>query len=112
MEVESHVDVTLKLIDQFFLPHQFLTHYCCLLVPLSLSPQASSVFLPCCCVHLSLSLSLSLSALVRLLSQLDETERAFDQFWARHQTKLTQCLQLRHFEHNYKEVSLRPWTAL
>lgn len=42
----------------------------------------------------------------RLLSQLDETERAFDEFWVRHQTKLEQCLQLRHFEHNYREVSL------
>lgn len=42
----------------------------------------------------------------RLLSQLDETERAFDEFWVRHQTKLQQCLQLRHFEHNYREVSL------
>uniref|UniRef100_A0A8C5A9L0 MCF.2 cell line derived transforming sequence like n=1 Tax=Gadus morhua TaxID=8049 RepID=A0A8C5A9L0_GADMO len=52
----------------------------------------------------------NLATVQRLLSQLDETERAFDQFWARHQTKLTQCLQLRHFEHNYKEVSLRPWT--
>lgn len=41
----------------------------------------------------------------RLLSQLDETERAFDEFWVRHQTKLEQCLQLRHFEHNYSEVS-------
>lgn len=41
----------------------------------------------------------------RLLSQLDETERAFDEFWVRHQTKLEQCLQLRHFEHNYREVS-------
>ncbi|KAK9537864.1 hypothetical protein VZT92_005439 [Zoarces viviparus] len=39
-----------------------------------------------------------------LLSQLDETETAFDEFWVRHQTKLEQCLQLRHFEHNYREV--------
>uniref|UniRef100_A0A8C5CFK3 MCF.2 cell line derived transforming sequence like n=1 Tax=Gadus morhua TaxID=8049 RepID=A0A8C5CFK3_GADMO len=46
----------------------------------------------------------NLATVQRLLSQLDETERAFDQFWARHQTKLTQCLQLRHFEHNYKEL--------
>uniref|UniRef100_A0AAQ5YX70 Mcf.2 cell line derived transforming sequence-like b n=1 Tax=Amphiprion ocellaris TaxID=80972 RepID=A0AAQ5YX70_AMPOC len=38
-----------------------------------------------------------------LLSQLDETERAFEEFWVRHQTKLEQCLQLRHFEHNYRE---------
>ncbi|XP_041858407.1 guanine nucleotide exchange factor DBS isoform X6 [Melanotaenia boesemani] len=46
----------------------------------------------------------NLATVQRLLSQLDETERAFDEFWVRHQTKLEQCLQLRHFEHNYKEV--------
>ncbi|TNN04370.1 hypothetical protein fugu_001399 [Takifugu bimaculatus] len=47
----------------------------------------------------------NLATVQRLLSQLDETERAFDEFWVRHQTKLEQCLQLRHFEHNYTEVS-------
>uniref|UniRef100_A0A671WN55 MCF.2 cell line derived transforming sequence like n=1 Tax=Sparus aurata TaxID=8175 RepID=A0A671WN55_SPAAU len=47
----------------------------------------------------------NLATVQRLLSQLDETERAFDEFWVRHQTKLEQCLQLRHFEHNYREVS-------
>uniref|UniRef100_A0A3B5ML54 MCF.2 cell line derived transforming sequence like n=1 Tax=Xiphophorus couchianus TaxID=32473 RepID=A0A3B5ML54_9TELE len=31
-------------------------------------------------------------------------KRAFEEFWVRHQTKLEQCLQLRHFEHNYREV--------
>ncbi|XP_029700939.1 guanine nucleotide exchange factor DBS-like isoform X2 [Takifugu rubripes] len=46
----------------------------------------------------------NLATVQRLLSQLDETERAFDEFWMRHQTKLEQCLQLRHFEHNYTEV--------
>ncbi|XP_078118349.1 guanine nucleotide exchange factor DBS isoform X6 [Sander vitreus] len=46
----------------------------------------------------------NLATVQRLLSQLDETERAFDEFWVRHQTKLEQCLQLRHFEHNYREV--------
>ncbi|XP_054471076.1 guanine nucleotide exchange factor DBS isoform X2 [Anoplopoma fimbria] len=46
----------------------------------------------------------NLATVRRLLSQLDETERAFDEFWVRHQTKLEQCLQLRHFEHNYREV--------
>ncbi|XP_077946310.1 guanine nucleotide exchange factor DBS isoform X7 [Gasterosteus aculeatus] len=46
----------------------------------------------------------NLATVQRLLSQLDETERAFDEFWVRHQTKLQQCLQLRHFEHNYREV--------
>ncbi|XP_033842591.1 guanine nucleotide exchange factor DBS isoform X4 [Periophthalmus magnuspinnatus] len=47
----------------------------------------------------------NLATVQRLLSQLDETERAFDEFWVRHQTKLDQCLQLCHFEHNYKEVN-------
>uniref|UniRef100_A0A3B4TUL2 MCF.2 cell line derived transforming sequence like n=1 Tax=Seriola dumerili TaxID=41447 RepID=A0A3B4TUL2_SERDU len=46
----------------------------------------------------------NLATVQRLLSQLDETERAFDEFWVRHHTKLEQCLQLRHFEHNYREV--------
>ncbi|XP_015238794.1 PREDICTED: guanine nucleotide exchange factor DBS-like isoform X6 [Cyprinodon variegatus] len=46
----------------------------------------------------------NLATVQRLLSQLDETERAFDEFWVRHQTKLEQCLQLRHFEQNYREV--------
>uniref|UniRef100_A0A665UY85 Mcf.2 cell line derived transforming sequence-like b n=1 Tax=Echeneis naucrates TaxID=173247 RepID=A0A665UY85_ECHNA len=57
-------------------------------------------------LHLCFLLSplLSLCSSVRLLSQLDETERAFDEFWVRHHTKLEQCLQLRHFEHNYREA--------
>ncbi|KAG7467417.1 hypothetical protein MATL_G00153490 [Megalops atlanticus] len=54
----------------------------------------------------------NLATVQRLLSQLDETEAAFDGFWERHQTKLEQCLQLRHFEHNYREVrtQLDLWT--
>ncbi|XP_019385184.1 PREDICTED: guanine nucleotide exchange factor DBS isoform X1 [Crocodylus porosus] len=40
----------------------------------------------------------------RLLAQLNETETAFDEFWAKHQQKLEQCLQLRHFEQNFREV--------
>ncbi|XP_072557039.1 guanine nucleotide exchange factor DBS-like isoform X2 [Paramormyrops kingsleyae] len=46
----------------------------------------------------------NLSTVQRLLSQLDETEAAFDEFWERHHTKLEQCLQLRHFEHKFQEV--------
>lgn len=42
---------------------------------------------------------------LRLLGQLDETETAFDDFWERHRTKLEQCLQLRHFEQHFREVS-------
>ncbi|XP_058526556.1 guanine nucleotide exchange factor DBS isoform X3 [Ochotona princeps] len=41
----------------------------------------------------------------RLLAQLNETEAAFDEFWARHQQKLQQCLQLRHFEQGFREVT-------
>ncbi|XP_037095052.1 guanine nucleotide exchange factor DBS-like isoform X2 [Syngnathus acus] len=48
----------------------------------------------------------NLATVQRLLSQLDETERAFDEFWAKHRAKLEQCLQLRHFEDDYKEVRL------
>lgn len=40
----------------------------------------------------------------RLLAQLDETENAFEQFWSKHHLKLEQCLQLRHFEQDFREV--------
>ncbi|XP_066562290.1 guanine nucleotide exchange factor DBS isoform X3 [Amia ocellicauda] len=46
----------------------------------------------------------NLATVQRLLSQLDETEMAFDEFWEKHHTKLQQCLQLRHFEHSFREV--------
>ncbi|XP_055733639.1 guanine nucleotide exchange factor DBS-like isoform X5 [Salvelinus fontinalis] len=46
----------------------------------------------------------NLATIQRLLSQLDETERACDEFWGTHQAKLEQCLQLRHFEHNFREM--------
>ncbi|XP_064418246.1 guanine nucleotide exchange factor DBS [Latimeria chalumnae] len=42
----------------------------------------------------------------RLLVQLDETENAFDQFWSKHHQKLEQCLQLRHFEQDFREIKL------
>uniref|UniRef100_A0AAQ5WYF3 Mcf.2 cell line derived transforming sequence-like a n=1 Tax=Amphiprion ocellaris TaxID=80972 RepID=A0AAQ5WYF3_AMPOC len=47
----------------------------------------------------------NLATVQRLLGQLDETETAFDDFWERHRTKLEQCLQLRHFEQHFREVS-------
>lgn len=43
----------------------------------------------------------------RLLAQLDETENAFEQFWCKHHLKLEQCLQLRHFEQDFREVYLQ-----
>ncbi|RXM32940.1 putative guanine nucleotide exchange factor MCF2L2 [Acipenser ruthenus] len=42
----------------------------------------------------------------RLLAQLDETENAFEQFWSKHHLKLEQCLQLRHFEQDFREIKL------
>lgn len=44
------------------------------------------------------------NACSRLLAQLDETENAFEQFWCKHHLKLEQCLQLRHFEEDFREV--------
>ncbi|XP_075708640.1 guanine nucleotide exchange factor DBS isoform X2 [Rhinoderma darwinii] len=40
----------------------------------------------------------------RLIIQLNETETAFDEFWTKHQLKLEQCLQLRHFETKFREI--------
>ncbi|KAM3934257.1 guanine nucleotide exchange factor DBS [Leptodactylus fuscus] len=40
----------------------------------------------------------------RLNIQLNETETAFDEFWTKHQLKLEQCLQLRHFETKFREI--------
>ncbi|XP_044055547.1 guanine nucleotide exchange factor DBS isoform X3 [Siniperca chuatsi] len=42
----------------------------------------------------------------RLLAQLNETENAFEQFWCKHHLKLEQCLQLRHFEQDFREVKV------
>ncbi|XP_048397628.2 guanine nucleotide exchange factor DBS isoform X5 [Stegostoma tigrinum] len=46
----------------------------------------------------------NMATVERLLMQLDETENAFDQFWSRHHLKLEQCLQLRDFEQDFREV--------
>jgi len=40
----------------------------------------------------------------RLLLQLDETAGNFDAFWTSHRHRLEQCLQLRHFEEQFKQV--------
>ncbi|KFO98411.1 Guanine nucleotide exchange factor DBS, partial [Calypte anna] len=47
----------------------------------------------------------------RLLAQLHETESAFDEFWIKHQLKLEQCLRLRNFEQNFREVKAALDTA-
>ncbi|XP_041420733.1 guanine nucleotide exchange factor DBS-like isoform X4 [Xenopus laevis] len=48
----------------------------------------------------------NMATVERLLAQLDETEKAFGHFWSRHQLKLEQCLQMRHFEHDFRELKL------
>ncbi|XP_022364795.1 probable guanine nucleotide exchange factor MCF2L2 isoform X3 [Enhydra lutris kenyoni] len=48
----------------------------------------------------------NVATMERLLLQLDETERAFNQFWSEHHLKLNQCLQLQHFERNFYEDTL------
>ncbi|XP_037046122.1 guanine nucleotide exchange factor DBS isoform X3 [Bradysia coprophila] len=40
----------------------------------------------------------------RLLVQLEETERRFDEFWNSHLTRLKQCLELRRFEQDFREL--------
>ncbi|XP_077899861.1 putative guanine nucleotide exchange factor MCF2L2 isoform X4 [Ictidomys tridecemlineatus] len=48
----------------------------------------------------------NVATMERLLVQLDETEKAFSQFWSEHHLKLNQCLQLQRFEHNFYKVKL------
>ncbi|XP_076045191.1 guanine nucleotide exchange factor DBS-like isoform X5 [Oratosquilla oratoria] len=47
---------------------------------------------------------INVTAVERLLVQLEETERTFDEFWTRHESRLTQCLQLRKFESDFREL--------
>lgn len=42
----------------------------------------------------------------RLLVQLEETERRFDDFWSTHLTRLKQCLDLRRFEQDFRELQV------
>ncbi|KAG5851498.1 hypothetical protein ANANG_G00094060 [Anguilla anguilla] len=44
----------------------------------------------------------NLTTVERLLAQLNETENAFEQFWSKHRLRLEQCLQLRHFEQDFR----------
>lgn len=52
---------------------------------------------------------INVTAVERLLVQLEETERTFDEFWTRHEGRLTQCLQLRRFETDFRELQVREW---
>lgn len=42
----------------------------------------------------------------RLLVQLEETERRFDDFWGSHLQRLRQCLELRLFEQDFRELQV------
>lgn len=42
----------------------------------------------------------------RLLVQLEETERRFDDFWNTHLIRLRQCLDLRRFEQDFRELQV------
>ncbi|EDW01429.1 GH21434 [Drosophila grimshawi] len=46
----------------------------------------------------------NVSSIERLLVQLEETERRFDEFWRTHRNRLEQCLLLRMFEHDFREL--------
>ncbi|XP_071036911.1 guanine nucleotide exchange factor DBS isoform X2 [Parasteatoda tepidariorum] len=46
------------------------------------------------------------AAVQRLLLQLDETEKGFDSFWSQHEKRLSQCLELRKFEQEFKELQV------
>lgn len=43
----------------------------------------------------------------RLLVQLEETERRFDDFWNTHLMRLKQCLDLRLFEQDFRELQVK-----
>lgn len=43
---------------------------------------------------------------LRLLVQMEETERRFDEYWSHHMVKLKQCLELRCFEQDFRELQV------
>ncbi|XP_073701623.1 guanine nucleotide exchange factor DBS isoform X2 [Garra rufa] len=46
----------------------------------------------------------NLATVHRLLSQLNESSTAFDEFWIQHQNKLDLCLKRCQFEHNFQQL--------
>ncbi|VDL74836.1 unnamed protein product [Nippostrongylus brasiliensis] len=46
----------------------------------------------------------NVTAIERMLVQLEETERSFDTFWAKHEKRLMNCFQLRQFEENFRKL--------
>ncbi|EYC45731.1 hypothetical protein Y032_0418g1116 [Ancylostoma ceylanicum] len=46
----------------------------------------------------------NVTAIERMLVQLEETERSFDTFWAKHEKRLMNCFQLRQFEESFRKL--------
>ncbi|XP_058464831.1 guanine nucleotide exchange factor DBS isoform X3 [Malaya genurostris] len=46
----------------------------------------------------------NISSIERLLVQLEETERHFEEFWTVHLSRLKKCLELRRFEQDFREL--------
>ncbi|XP_062552792.1 guanine nucleotide exchange factor DBS isoform X3 [Armigeres subalbatus] len=46
----------------------------------------------------------NISSIERLLVQLEETERRFEEFWTVHLSRLKKCLELRRFEQDFREL--------
>ncbi|XP_053683186.1 guanine nucleotide exchange factor DBS isoform X2 [Sabethes cyaneus] len=46
----------------------------------------------------------NISSIERLLVQLEETERQFEEFWTVHLSRLKKCLELRRFEQDFREL--------
>ncbi|KAF6212795.1 hypothetical protein GE061_010504 [Apolygus lucorum] len=50
------------------------------------------------------SAMVNITAVERLLVQLEETERTFDEFWVEHSARLRQCLDVQRFYIDYKKI--------
>ncbi|CAI4221574.1 unnamed protein product [Auanema sp. JU1783] len=46
----------------------------------------------------------NVTSIERMLVQLEETEKSFDTFWAKHEKRLMNCLQLRQFEDSFRKL--------
>uniref|UniRef100_A0A8C2I9T6 Mcf.2 cell line derived transforming sequence-like b n=1 Tax=Cyprinus carpio TaxID=7962 RepID=A0A8C2I9T6_CYPCA len=53
----------------------------------------------------------NLATVHRLLSQLNESSTAFDEFWIQHQNKLDLCFKLCQFEHNFQQQATATMNA-
>lgn len=64
------------------------------------------------CIYVNSETNPNVFAVERLLVQLEETERTFDEFWQQHSIKLRQCLELRRFEQDFRELQVSKTKSL